>query len=156
MPHRTPCTSRAWARFGALNALVGLLVGLHLTLTSTGGGFWMFMLAAPVSAFLVGGGAWWWIVGARRTSVLRALCTGLVAGTVSHYFTWLLLSIALNITYSTLGVGGGSLGDPPAGVLEMIPGAFLYSFFSLLFYGPVTVLAAMAAALLVRWQATGA
>ena len=48
MPHRTPCTSRAWARFGALNALVGLLVGLHLTLTSTGGGFWMFMLAARV------------------------------------------------------------------------------------------------------------
>ncbi|MEO6902897.1 MAG: hypothetical protein ABI315_07060 [Bacteroidia bacterium] len=50
-----------------------------------------------------------------------------------------MINIGTNICYWTTGGCTGSLGDPPASIWSMLGGAFAFSFFSLLFFGWITV-----------------
>lgn len=144
---------KRWSRFALYNAAMGLIVGILIAATAKADDHWLFIAVAPVAAFITGGLLWRLFIGEQRpVTVPRVLLTGLLTGTVSHYIAWLLLSVALNLTYWTFGIGGGSLNDPPAGVWEMLPGGFLYSFFSLLFYGWLTVPGAIVCGMLVRWH----
>ncbi len=118
--------------------MVGLAVGLYIAITAIGNGYQFFAVAAPLAAFVVGGILWSRIVKDKFDST-KIIITGLLTGTISHYITFVLLSIGMNICYWTIGGCTGSLGEPPASILSMIGGAFAFSFFSLLFFGWITV-----------------
>jgi len=126
-----------WIKYGLANAMVGLAVGLYIAVTAIGDGYHVFPIAAPLAAFIVGGILWNRIV-KDEFDTTKIVITGLLTGTISHYITFVLLSIGMNICYWTTGGCTGSLGDPPASILSMIGGAFAFSFFSLLFFGWIT------------------
>ena len=129
---------QAWLKYGLINALLGLIVGVFLALTAIGDGYSVVLIAAPISAFLIGGLFWKLIIKGKLTKT-RVIVTGILTGTISHYLTFLLLGIGYNICYWTTGNCTDSFGEPPANILLMFGGAFLLSFFSLLFFGWLTV-----------------
>lgn len=49
---------QAWLKYGLINALLGLIVGVFIELTAIGDGYSVFVIAAPISAFLIGGLFW--------------------------------------------------------------------------------------------------
>src|SRR5690606_10621477 len=102
-----------------------------------GNGYFVFGIAAPIAAFLTGGLIWKLVVKDKFDGI-KILVTGLLTGTVSHYLTFILLSIGMNICYWITGNCTGSLGDPPASILTILTGAFGLSFFSLMFFGWIT------------------
>lgn len=140
---------KTWIKYGLLNSIIGLVIGVYLTFTSTGDGYFMFGIAAPIAAFLTGGFLWKIIV-RNKFDKTKIILTGLLTGTVSHYITFILLSIGMNICYQTTGGCTDSLGEPPAGILNMLTGAFILSFFSLLFFGWITAPASVIIGLILK------
>ena len=128
---------KTWIKYGIANAIIGLIVGLYIAITAIGDGYYVLPIAAPLAAFIVGGLLWTKIVKDGYGST-KIIITGLLTGTVSHYVTFVLLSIGMNVCYWTTGECTGTLGDPPASILTMLGGAFAFSFFSLLFLGWIT------------------
>jgi len=129
---------KTWTKYGLFNALLGLVIGIFIAITSIGDGYFVFGIAAPIAAFLTGGLLWKFLV--KDTLYhSKIFITGLLTGTISHYITFVLISIGMNICYWTTGNCTGSLGDPPASIVNMLTGAFAFSFFSLLFLGWLTI-----------------
>ena len=128
---------KTWIKYGLANAIIGLIVGLYIAISAIGDGYYVFPIAAPLAAFIVGGFLWTKIV-KDGNDLTKIIITGLLTGTVSHYVTFVLLSIGMNICYWTTGECTRTLGDPPASILTMLGGAFAFSFFSILFFGWVT------------------
>lgn len=126
--------------YGLLNALLGLIVGIILTVGAIGGGYGAFIIAAPIAAFLTSWLFWKIIIKEdKNTSVGRVIFTGILSGSLSHYITFLVLSIIMSICYWTTGGCTGSLGDAPANPLEMLVYGWGYVFFSLLIFGWLTI-----------------
>jgi hypothetical protein len=146
-----PRSMQNWVRFSLYNAVAGLLIGIYVMRTAAGEGYFMFVVAAPLGAFITAALLWKWLIKPGAPIGLgRVIGVGLLTGTVSHYLAFILLSIAMNVCYWTTGGCTGSLGEPPASILAMVPGALAFSFFSLLFFGWITVPASIAIGLLIR------
>ena len=127
-----------WTKYGLINALLGLAIGIFIAITSIGDDYFVFGIAAPIASFVTGGLAWKFLVKDKFDS-RKIFITGLLTGTISHYITFVLLSVGMNICYWTTGNCTDSLGGPPASILIMLTGGFAFSFFSLLFFGWLTV-----------------
>jgi hypothetical protein len=128
-----------WIKYGILNSIIGIAVGIHLTLTAIGDGYYVFIFAAPLSIFVIGSVLWKLLIGTEKPNILKVIVIGIVTGSLSHYFTFLFLSIIMNICYWTFDGFADSLGGPPASIVSMIGGSLLFSFFSLFMYGWITV-----------------
>ena len=127
-------------KYSLLNFAMGLLVGLLVWSTAIGDGYFIFPIGASIAAF-VAGGLFWKIFNSnsKKLKTENIVLTGILTGSISHYFCFILLSIGMNICYLTTGKCIGSFGDPPTSVSSMLTGALAYSFFSLLFYGWLTI-----------------
>jgi hypothetical protein len=141
---------KVWIKYGLLNSLIGLIIGTHTAITAIGDGYYVFGIAAPIAAFFTGGLLWRLIVKDKLVTI-RIVITGLLTGTISHYVTFMLLSIQSNICYWTSGGCTDSLGGPPASIMSMLTGAFGFSFFSLLFYGWITAPSSVIIGLILKW-----
>jgi len=125
---------------GALCATVGVISAVTLMAWSSGSGYEMFLLAAPLSAYLTGALCWWWLLlRNERHGIGRAMLAGALAGLIAHYPCWLILMFGMRTCYLLGGTCTGSLNEAPMTFLEAIPMAGLYSGFSLLFLGWITV-----------------
>lgn len=127
-------------KFGLLNSAIGLLIGLYITYSSIGEGYWILIFGAPISAFVCG--FYFYSLFLKKqagTSVARLVGTGLLTGTISHYVCWVLLSIGLNICYWTTGSCLDSLGKPPAQIWQMMLLGVGMTGWSLLFFGWITI-----------------
>jgi hypothetical protein len=129
---------KPWLHYGLLNALLGLIVGVFLALTALADDYYVFVITAPIAAFLTGG-LFWKLIAKNNLTKTRVVITGILSGTLSHYLTWLLMGIGANLIYWTTANWTNSFDEPPANIFLMFGGAFLLSFFSLLFFGWVTV-----------------
>lgn len=131
-------------KYGLLNSAVGLAVGIIVMGISIGSGYSIFVIGAPIAAFLTS--VLIWKIFDRLKLNLnpgRIIISGILSGSISHYFCWLLLSIGLNLCYAA-GLGcTDSLGGPPASVIDMLTGALAFSIFSLMFFGWITIPAAI-------------
>jgi hypothetical protein len=128
--------------------VVGLLVGIEVAVSALGSGYWVFAIAAPLAAALTFGGLWWGFAARRdEVSVLRAVFLGASAGIFSHPLCWYLLFLGAWSCYVTTGSCTSSLGSPPIGPIDGLWGIWATSFFSLLFWGWVTVPAGIIIAL---------
>ena len=143
---------KRWCIFGVLNALVGVVVGAHLTITATGSGYWAFMVAAPIAAFITASIMWRSFLSDKEpidTPYLFVI--GLISGSASHYVTFVILGVAINVLYLIGAYEGDSLGNPPPNLLMVIAGSFATTLYSLLMYGWVTVPASILSGFIVKW-----
>jgi type III secretory pathway component EscS len=129
---------KTWIKYGIVNAIIGLIVGIFIAITTIGEGYYVFAIAAPLAAFIVGG-LFWNMIAKNEYNSTKIIITGLLTGSVSHYVTFVLLSIGMNICYWTTGECTGSLGEPPVSILSALRDSFVFSFFSLLFFGWITI-----------------
>ncbi|MCU0418581.1 MAG: hypothetical protein MUC38_02900 [Cyclobacteriaceae bacterium] len=129
---------KTWIKYALLNAAFGLIIGAYVAVTAIGEGYEALAVAAPLAAFVIAGLMWSLLVKQSWDSWRIALA-GLFTGSVSHYLTFLFMSLGMNICYWTTGGCTGSMGEPPAGLADSLLGAFGFSFFSLLFFGWITV-----------------
>ena len=126
-------------QFGFCNAFGGLVIGTYLAWSAIDEGYALFAVAAPLAAFLAAVLFWGLLIGERDPIPTgRLVITGLLTGTFSHYLTFILLSMVMNLCYWITGGCTGSLGDPPASVMSMLIGAWAFVLFSLLIFGWIT------------------
>jgi hypothetical protein len=143
---------------GVLCALVGMGTALAIYSISTGSGYQWFLLSAPAAAFLTGAFLWWLLLARKGLyGTARGALTGAAAGALAHWVSWMFMLIGSNLCNALTGGCTGSLGDAPMGLLEAIPATLLFSGFSLLFFGWITVPAgALIGGLLARSQSKAA
>ena len=91
---------RTWIKYGLSNAFLGLIIGIYIAITSIGDGYYAFGIAAPIAAFFTGGITWKLIM-KNHFDNSKIYTTGIITGTVSHYITFILISIGMNICYWT-------------------------------------------------------
>jgi hypothetical protein len=152
-------SSKWWSRHGLIMAGacagIGLATTVSIVSTATGDGYAVFLLAAPIAAFATAALFWWWLL--DRPSIhtkTRGAIAGALAGAVAHYVCWLLLMLGASACHAVLGACADSLGDVPMGPVDALWAAGLYSLFSLLLFGWLTVPAgAMAGALVAHARA---
>jgi hypothetical protein len=139
---------------GVLCALVGTLTAVAIYWIGTGDGYQWFLVAAPAASFLTGAFLWWLLLARKGLyGTARGALTGAAAGAVAHWVCWMFILIGSNLCNALTGGCTGSLGDAPMGLLEAIPATLLFSGFSLLFFGWITVPAgALIGGLLARSQ----
>jgi len=141
---------------GAACAGVGALAGVLVVSIASGEGYDWFLVAAPLAGFLTGGISWLLLVAQRKKqSVLAGVFAGALAGAVSHYVCWYLMLAGAAACYALTGGCTGSLGDPPANFLQALAGAAVYSAFSLVFFGWLTVPAGGLLGALLAWLQRG-
>ncbi len=128
---------KTWIKYGLLNSLIGLVIGVYIAITATGNGYSVFGIAAPIAAFITGG-LFWKLIVKQNWDSIRIFIAGLLTGIISHYITFLLLGVGMNICYWTTGECTSSLGDPPGSILSMLTDGLAFSFFSLMFFGWIT------------------
>ncbi len=125
---------------GAACAGIGAIAGILVVNLASGEGYGWFLVAAPLAGFLTGGVSWRLLVAQRKKrSVLAGAFAGALAGAVSHYVCWYLVFAAAAACYALTGRCTGSLGDPPANLLQALVGAAVYSGISLFFFGWFTI-----------------
>lgn len=118
--------------YGVLFAPIGLIVGIYLYITSIGDGYFIFIVTAPLAAFITGSFFWFLINRRKNAGYFPAVAAGILSGTVSHWLCWLITILV------TIVILPGSKEDiiPP---LQAIFAAGVYSVFSILFFGLFTV-----------------
>lgn len=123
---------KQWIKYGLLNALFGLLVVGIIAFYATGKEYLIFAIAVPIAAFLAGSLFWSLILNkpSNQTNE-QIILVGFLTGSVSHFFTFLLLSIGVNLCNWTTGNCTNRLGEPAASVLSALEGAFVFCFFYL-------------------------
>ncbi|MEM9680965.1 MAG: hypothetical protein AAF901_11640 [Bacteroidota bacterium] len=127
-------------KFGILNAIIGLILGIYIAYSAIGDGYWMLTIGAPTSAFICG--FYFWKLMFKKSTENKSgklVLIGLLTGTVSHYLCWILLNIGMNICYWTTGKCTSSLGEPPAQIWEILIFGIGITGWSLLFYGWITI-----------------
>jgi hypothetical protein len=117
---------KTWIKYGLLNALLGLIVGIGINLNG-------FAIAAPLAAFLIGG-LFWKLLNKDKITNIRIVITGILSGSISHYLTFILFGVIGNIQYLTMGNTSYTPSIP-----DMLVRSVVMTLFSLLFVGWLTI-----------------
>ena len=129
--------------FGTLCCPVGLVAGGYITYNALGFGYDAFPLHAGAAAFVTSALLWWLIVEKlQRHGVIAGVLVGILSGSLAHYVCWYFQLIEFNIGYwifHNTAAYASSLGEPPIDLLSGIWTSGVYTFWSWLFYGNVTV-----------------
>ena len=131
-------------KYGSFNSIIGLLIGIFITTFSIGKGYWIFIVGAPISAFLCG--FYFWKLALKKWNedrIKRLIFTGFLTGTVSHYLCWILLGVSKSICYHLTGNCISSLGEPPIEIWQTFFFAIIMTGWSFLFFGWITIPSAM-------------
>jgi hypothetical protein len=125
---------------GIFGGLIGALIGLYVSLNAIGSGYELLPFTAGLAAFGCTAGTWWLLLDRnRKYSLWRGALAGGLAGIFAHYVCWYLMILAQNICYWGWGGCVSSLGDPPANPLIGFGGALVFSLWSLLLFGWLTI-----------------
>ncbi len=124
---------------GLLCASVGALSGLYVSASAIGDGYGIFIVIAPIAAFLSGSLSWWVVMErVHSESLPRAALTGVLATIIGHYLCWYLIFFATFLSH-TITKTHDAVSGAPLNPIEALSAAGIYSLFSLLFLGPATV-----------------
>jgi hypothetical protein len=125
---------------GALCLPVGLVVGLLVGSDAIGDGWEYFFCYTTAAAFLAPALIWRLLVEKRRKmGTLRYLLAGALSAAAAHYLSWYFMIIGENVDYWLLGGPGSSLGNAPIDPLNGVWGAMVYSLYSYVFWGWLTL-----------------
>jgi hypothetical protein len=117
---------KTWIKYGLLNALLGLIVGISINING-------FAIAAPIAAFLIGW-LFWKLLNKDKITNIRIVITGILSGSISHYLTFILSGVIGNFQYWTTGNTAYTPSIP-----DMLVRSVVMTLFSLLFFGWLTV-----------------
>ncbi len=136
-------------KLGLHCSAVGVACGLLVWQLATGSGYHLFWLYAGLAAFITAAGLWMAVMGLlnrRREAAGRRPSMGLVgaivgglSGALAHPLCWFLQILAMYICFRTTGGCVSSLGEPPMDPLTALWASWGFSFFSLIFFGWITV-----------------
>jgi hypothetical protein len=121
-----------------LSAFVGLGVGFFVSKNNDE--YQFFYIYSGTAAFITSALLWYLFVYTQTNSgSLRGAIVNGFSGLLAHYVCWYLYIAFVSIQYYITGQPVSSLGEPPMGLLHGIWGASVFSFFSLLAFGWVTI-----------------
>lgn len=123
-----------------IHAVLGVFVGFYVFYNAIGNGYEIFMFSLPIANFLITLTLWDYSINKGDISFLNLFIVSLLAGTFNHYLAWFVNSCISSIGYALNGSFADSLGGPPASPIMMLFGGFAFSFFSLIFYGWLTII----------------
>lgn len=126
-------------KFGLLNAIIGLIVGVFHTFTVSTNYKWLIVFA-PISIFTVGVITWRIKTKNSKYNLGNIVAISFITGTLSHPLTFYLMCIYYNLSYWHTNNYTDSSSESPINLILAIPTSFFFSLFSLLFYGWFTVL----------------
>lgn len=126
---------------GLVGALISVIFGLLVTWQAHGAGYRFFFLASGTAGLLCGALLWRLLPEQQpRWRVIWGALAGGLSGLCAHYVTWLLVLWAARLCFGLTGGCTGSLGEPPVNFLQAFWGAAVFSFFSLVLFGWLTVI----------------
>ncbi len=122
---------------GALCALVGVAVGQWAASLAVGADWALLPIFSGAASFLSGWFCWQRLVARRALPPWRrAALAGGLAALLGHYLTFSLYFLWANIEYWICNLRSG---QPPADLIDGLWGAGVLAFWSLLFYGWLTL-----------------
>ncbi len=132
---------------GLIFGVPALFVGWIAVAGSEGSGWHILAPFAGLAAALCAALLWYfWILSRKNQKRWQGALAGGLVCLIAHPVAWYLL-----ILYNFFFGEGSSLGDDPIGPIDGLWGAFVFSFWSLLFYGWLTLpIGAICGALLIR------
>jgi hypothetical protein len=137
-PPRLNLLLRRSLKMGVLCLPIGGAVGAWIAGTALGEGYDLFLLYAPLAAFLAGTLLWLGIA-ARRPGRVKGALAGFLAGCFGHWICWYLVIAHNRIGHLLTGGFLSSLGEPPMDLFTALWGAAIYSFWSLIVMGWATM-----------------
>lgn len=116
--------------FGAAAFVCSLLI-----FVAVAQGDWVSLIfAAPVAAFLVSVPLWLLVILSGKTTILRGAVVGALTGFLSHPLAWYIASVLMWLSGTV-----SSMGERTLNPIEAVFGSVIFSIFSLLFFGWLTV-----------------
>ena len=108
-------------------------------------------IAAPLAVFPVAFLVWRWLTrDGRKPGAGGVILAGVITGSIPHYLTFLFAGIGMSVCHLVSNGCVDSMGNPPAGFVDMLLGAFGFTFFSLLMFGWISIPLAILAGFWVR------
>lgn len=121
-------------------SLVGLAIGIYISITATGKGYEIFGLYAGVASFIMSFITWYFIIdGQKNRNTLISLLISVAMVAISHHLTFYFATIYQNICFYTFDACRSSLGEPPMNLFVAIYMLSPITVMSLLFFGWITV-----------------
>ncbi len=119
---------------------IGVSLGIYISLTAIGSGYELFPLYAGLAAFLTAFGFWKIFIETHQSyRISLGILVGAMSGIISHYVCWYLMIISANIQDYFFDSFHSSLGEQPMNLIEGLSGALGLTYFSLLFFGWLTI-----------------
>ena len=81
----------------------------------------------------------WYTFMSKNHSRKRGVFIGILTVILSHYFSWYFMLIVANIEYYIFNIPIGSLNDIPIDLISGLGYMWIYTFYSLLFFGWITI-----------------
>lgn len=136
-----PGAYRRTFALSVLCAACGGLLGYWITRDSAGEVWDRFGWYAAAAAGLTIAPLWWLIVERRRRfGVVRGALVGAVGGFLVHYPCWYLAALGQYVAFRFFGGSPSSTGEPPMDPVEALGGALVFSLWSWLLVGWLTVI----------------
>ena len=119
---------------------IGILIGIYISISAIGSGYDWFPFYAGLASFLTPLGFWIILIETHRTyRISLGIAVGILSGIISHYVCWYLWIISANVQHLFFDSFHSSLGDPPMNLIEGFTGSLGLTYFSLLFFGWLTI-----------------
>ncbi len=119
---------------------IGISIGIYISISAIGSGYELFPLYAGFASFLTPFGFWYILIETHRTyRISLGIAAGILSGIISHYVCWYMLIASANIQHYFFNSFQSSLGDPPMNFIEGFSGSLGLTYFSLLFFGWITI-----------------
>ena len=127
-------------KLGFFCSPVGVAIGAYIAIIAAPGrGYDLLPFFAGISAFITPQLFWWLIVERKKRYQKKyGIIAGGLSGFFSHYLCWYFLIVYYYISYQVTGQGV-TAGGPPIDPLNALWGVWALSFWSLLFFGWITI-----------------
>lgn len=130
---------KSWIQYSLINTILGTLFGFYILYTSIDSDKFLIFTTTVLSSFLVSAIVWKIVIKVdNELKNNKIIVLGFLVGTVSHYSTFFLWGIIRLVCYLTTGNCTSSMGSPPD-LFGVFIASFLLAFFTIIFYGWITV-----------------
>jgi len=141
LPHLKITDLNDSVKYGILNSLVGIAIGLHTTTRNDS--YYLFIYILPISFYITSVLFWKLFVDGRTLKVEskrnKVVFTGFLTGFISHPISFFVLYIIGNIAYWLPFIDNYNIIDSPFNLIDMLISSFIFSIFSLIMYGWITI-----------------
>lgn len=130
---------------GILCFPVGIVVGLYISNGHSDDGWNNFYIYSGCASFVAPSLLWYLVVERHQPRKLyRSALVGTLGAVLAHYFTWYFQIAFMRIFYLLTGEPVSSLGEPTLDLIQGLWGALVFSAFSLVSLGWLTLPAGFA------------